>query len=62
MRSSIILFILTFAILGLLLGVAEVYHTGPEAQKDKMTIKENITASIKQSSNESSGNAEGSGK
>ncbi len=61
MWSSAVLFILTFAVLGLLLGFAAVYHAGPEGQKDNMTVEENITANVTQG-NQSSGNVEGSGK
>jgi hypothetical protein len=46
MRSSVVLFILTFAVLGLLLGFAEVYNTGQEGQRDNMTVDENITANV----------------
>jgi hypothetical protein len=46
MRSSVVLFILTFAVLGLLLGFAEVYNTGQEGQRDNMTVDENTTANV----------------
>ncbi|HEV8405610.1 MAG TPA: hypothetical protein VGQ13_06870 [Nitrososphaera sp.] len=46
MRSSVVLFILTFAVLGLLLGFAEVYNKGQEGQRDNMTVDENITANV----------------
>ena len=61
MRSSVVLFILTFAVLGLLLGVAEVYNTGQEGQRDNMTVDENITANVTQNS-ESGSKAEETGK
>jgi hypothetical protein len=54
MWSSMVLFILTFAVLGLLLGFAAVYHTGPERQRDNMTVKENITANVTQGSESNS--------
>jgi len=47
--------------LGLLLGVAEVYNTWQEGQRDNMTIDENITANVTQSS-DSGSKAEETGK
>jgi len=61
MSSSVVLFILTFAVLGLLLGFATAYHTVPEVQSDNMTVQENITANATQG-NQSSVNVEGSGQ
>ncbi len=64
MWSSAILFILTFAVLGLLLGFAAVYHTGSESQSGNITAgEENITAANVTQSSESNNNSstEGSG-
>jgi hypothetical protein len=61
MWASVVLFILTFAILGLLLGIAAVYHVGPEGQKDNLTLGENVTANVTQSNNQSSSSSVGSG-
>ncbi|TLY07479.1 MAG: hypothetical protein E6K88_07070 [Thaumarchaeota archaeon] len=61
MRSSVVLFILTFAVLGLLLGVAAVTNTGQEGQRDKMKVDENITANVTHGS-ESGSKVENSGK
>jgi hypothetical protein len=58
MWSRVVLFILTFAILGLLLGFATAYHKGPEGQRDSMMVRENITANVTQG-NQSNGNIEG---
>jgi hypothetical protein len=58
MWSSVVLFILTFAVLGLLLGFATAYHDGPEDQSDSMMVRENITANVTQG-NQSNGNIEG---
>jgi hypothetical protein len=63
MWSSVILFILTFAVLGLLLGFAAVYHTGSESQSGSITAEEeNITAAnVTQSSESNNSSTEGSG-
>jgi hypothetical protein len=46
MRSTIVLFILAFAVFGLLLGFAEVYSNGPEKQNDNIIMMQgNVTAS-----------------
>jgi hypothetical protein len=45
MRSTIVLFILAFAVFGLLLGFAEVYSNGPERQNDNIMMQDNVTAS-----------------
>jgi hypothetical protein len=60
MWSSVVLFILTFAVLGLLLGFAAVYHTGTEGQRDNMTVQKNITANITQD-NQSNNTLQGKG-
>lgn len=62
MWSSVVLFILTFTVLGLLLGFAGVYNTGPEGQGDSMAVleEENTTANATQGS-ESNGTVEESG-
>jgi hypothetical protein len=43
MRSTIVLFILAFAVFGLLLGFAEVYSNGPE--RHNIMMQDNVTAS-----------------
>jgi hypothetical protein len=50
MWSSVVLFVLTFAVLGLLLGFATVYDTNQESQLDNVRIQENITANVTQGS------------
>jgi len=45
MRSTIVLFILAFAVFGLLLGFAEVYSNGHENQSGNSTMQGNSTAS-----------------
>ncbi len=50
MWSSVVLFVLTFAVLGLLLGFAAVYDTNQQRQMDNATIKENVTANVTQGS------------
>jgi hypothetical protein len=62
MWSSVVLFILTFAILGLLLGFAAVSHTGTEGQRDKVTGEENIAANVTQGNQSNSTVQENSGQ
>jgi len=45
MRSTIVLFVLAFAVFGLLLGFAEVYSNSPEKQGDNLTMQDNATVS-----------------
>jgi hypothetical protein len=54
MWSSVVLFVLTFAVFGLLLGFATVYNTNPDGQIDGATIRENASANITQGSPSSS--------
>jgi hypothetical protein len=60
MLSSVVLFILTFGVLGLLLGFAAVYHIGTEGQRENMTVQENITANVTQD-NQSNSTVQGNG-
>ena len=50
MWSSVVLFVLTFAVFGLLLGFATVYNTNQDGQIDGATIRENASANITQGS------------
>jgi hypothetical protein len=50
MWSSVVLFVLTFAVLGLLLGFAAVYDTNQEGQIDDTVIHENISSNVTQGS------------
>jgi hypothetical protein len=50
MWSSVVLFVLTFAVLGLLLGFAAVYDTNQEGQIDNAVIHENVSSNITQGS------------
>jgi hypothetical protein len=43
MRSTIVLFVLAFAVFGVLLGFAEVYSNGPERQSGNITMPNNVT-------------------
>lgn len=44
MWSSVVLFVLTFAVFGLLLGFAAVYNTNQEGQSgDGITVRENAS-------------------
>jgi hypothetical protein len=45
MRSTIVLFILAFAVFGLLLGFAEVFSNGNERQSDNIPMQHNVTTS-----------------
>ena len=54
MWSSVVLFILTFAVFGLLLGFATVYNTNQDGQIDGSTIRENTSDNITQGSPSSS--------
>ena len=45
MWSSVVLFVLTFAVLGLLLGFASVYNTNPEGQTGEgAALRENASS------------------
>jgi hypothetical protein len=49
MWSSVVLFVLTFAVFGLLLGFAAVYDTNQEGQIDGATIRQNASDNVTQS-------------
>jgi hypothetical protein len=57
MWSSVVLFVLTFAVLGLLLGFAAVYDTNQEGPMGEAVIRENVTANATQSNQSSSPDA-----
>ena len=60
MWSSVVLFVLTFAVLGLLLGFAAVYDTNQEGQmSDGAVIRQNVSENATQGSQSSSPNANG---
>ncbi|HKH89919.1 MAG TPA: hypothetical protein VKA33_04050 [Nitrososphaera sp.] len=50
MWSSVVLFVLTFAVLGLLLGFAAVYDTNQEGQIGDAVIHENVSSNVTQGS------------
>ncbi len=50
MWSSVVLFVLTFAVLGLLLGFAAIYDTNQEGQIDDAVIHENVSSNVTQGS------------
>ena len=51
MWSSMVLFVLTFAVLGLLLGFAEVYNTNQEGQMgDGAALRENASGNASETS------------
>jgi hypothetical protein len=50
MWSSVVLFVLTFAVFGLLLGFAAVYDTNQERRIDESVIRENISDNVTQGS------------
>jgi heme/copper-type cytochrome/quinol oxidase subunit 2 len=51
MWSSVVLFVLTFAVLGLLLGFAAVYQTNQQGDTDNgRMIQENVTTNVTQGS------------
>ena len=50
MWSSVVLFVLTFAVLGLLLGFAAVYDTNHEGQISDAVIRENVSSNVTQGS------------
>jgi hypothetical protein len=53
MWSSVVLFVLTFAVLGLLLGFAAVYDTDQQGQMNNAMIQGNVTANVTQGSSQS---------
>jgi hypothetical protein len=58
MWSSVVLFVLTFAVFGLLLGFATVYDTNQEGQMvDGAVIRQNITEKATQGNQSNSSNA-----
>lgn len=57
MWSSVVLFVLTFAVLGLLLGFAAVYDTNQEGQMGEAAIRENVSDNATQGSPSSSPDA-----
>jgi hypothetical protein len=51
MWSSVVLFVLTFAVLGLLLGFAAVYNTNQEGQTgESAALRENATGNASEAS------------
>jgi hypothetical protein len=50
MWSSVVLFVLTFAVFGLLLGFAAVYDTNQEGPIDESVIRENVSDNVTQGS------------
>jgi hypothetical protein len=46
MWSSVVLFVLTFAVLGLLLGFASVYNINRQGQTENTVIRQNPTANL----------------
>jgi hypothetical protein len=50
MWSSVVLFVLTFAVLGLLLGFAAVYDRNQEGQIGNAVIHENVSSNVTQGS------------
>jgi hypothetical protein len=55
MWSSVVLFILTFAVFGLLLGFAAVYDTNQEVQMgNSAVIRENVSENVTQGAQSSS--------
>ncbi|MDQ3967433.1 MAG: hypothetical protein M3275_03450 [Thermoproteota archaeon] len=54
MWSSIVLFVLTFAVFGLLLGFAAVYDTNQDGQMGDNIIRENVSDNVTQGSQSSS--------
>jgi hypothetical protein len=54
MWSNVVLFVLTFAVLGLLLGFAAVYDTNQLGQLENGIIQQNVTSNETQSSSQSS--------
>lgn len=54
MWSSVIMLILTFAVLGLLLGFAAVYDSSQQGQMDTSTVQEKITVNATQGNQSSS--------
>ena len=57
MWSSVVLFVLTFAVLGLLLGFAAVYDRNQEGQIGNAVIRENLSSNVTQGSPSISTNA-----
>jgi hypothetical protein len=51
MWSSVVLFVLTFAVLGLLLGFATVYNTNRHGQMNNTMVQGNLTANVTRGSN-----------
>ncbi len=50
MWSSVVLFVLTFAVLGLLLGFAAVYNTNQEGQMEEGAAHENASGNASEAS------------
>ncbi len=57
MWSSVVLFVLTFAVFGLLLGFAAIYDTNQQGQRDGARIQENVTANVTRGGGSSSATA-----
>ena len=58
MWSSVVLFILTFAVFGLLLGFAAVNDTNQEGQMGEAVIRENVSDNTTQGSQSNSSDAD----
>jgi hypothetical protein len=54
MWSSVVLFVLTFAVFGLLLGFAAVYDTNQDGQMGDNVVRKNISDNVTQGSQSSS--------
>ncbi|MDP8888182.1 MAG: hypothetical protein M3M89_00955 [Thermoproteota archaeon] len=57
MWSSVVLFVLTFAVFGLLLGFAAVYDTNQEEQMGEAAIRQNVSENTTQGSQSNSPDA-----
>jgi hypothetical protein len=57
MWSSVVLFVLTFAVFGLLLGFAAVYDTNQDGQMGDDIIRETVSDNVTQGSQASSPSA-----
>jgi uncharacterized membrane protein SpoIIM required for sporulation len=53
MWSSVVLFVLTFAVFGLLLGFAAVYDTNQDGQVNDNIMRENVSDNVTQGSQSS---------
>jgi hypothetical protein len=62
MWSSVVIFILTFAILGLLLGFASVYNANSGRQSKSIALQDNITVSNMTQSAQPNNSSSGAGQ